>query len=73
VATRWRDFPRIGEIHNGDLEEVQNARVLVDVYTHGYKLEEDRCFQVGAMDPTLYTVDRLSHVSGQHRPDICFL
>jgi hypothetical protein len=36
VATRWKDFPRKREIHSGDLEEVQDAGLSPDVYTHGY-------------------------------------
>jgi hypothetical protein len=36
VVARWRDFPRIGEIHRGDLEEVQVAGLSINLYTHGY-------------------------------------
>jgi hypothetical protein len=36
VVARWRDFPRTGEIHNGDLEKVQDVGLSANVYTHGY-------------------------------------
>jgi hypothetical protein len=36
VAARWRDFPWTREIHNGDLEEVQDVGLSTNVYTHGY-------------------------------------
>jgi hypothetical protein len=67
VVARWRDFPWTREIHSGDLEEIQDSRLLANVYTHGYKLEENRCFQAGGSRPYLIqAVDGLSHVFGQH-------